>query len=76
MHINVNKNRGLQLDIDEIENDENKEYYLLVKVQPTGREEKSDGEITQKVAVDDNTARLIPKELIDGILSLRAEFYK
>lgn len=76
MLINLNKNRNLQLDIDEIENDENKEYYLLVKVQPQGREEKVDGEVVQKVAIDDASARLIPNKLVDLILNIISEYYQ
>ena len=76
MKININKNRGLELDIDEVSNDENKEYYVLVKVQPTGQEIKTDGDVIQKVAIDDGLARLIPNEIMNDILTIRSVYYQ
>lgn len=66
MLININKNRKLEL-VGEMENDENKEYFLLVKVSPTGLEAPSSQmeEAVQKVGVSDAIARVVPREFVD-----------
>lgn len=61
MRININKTKGLEIVGDDLENDENKEYYILIKVQPTKEEREPSGERTQKVAVDNGLAYHVSK---------------
>lgn len=76
MLTNINKNRGLEIDIDEVKNDENEEYYVILKVSPDGQHISATGEVTQKLAVLDGSVKLLPKELIDLVLQMRSEFYQ
>lgn len=68
MRVSITRTRHLEL-VGSIENDENREYWLLVKVQPTGLETPSnDDEPTVKVAVDDGLAHVIPEAAITGLV--------
>ena len=71
MLINVNKARGLELIGEEFANDENREYFVLVKVQPVAQEVRGD-EITIKVAVDNGLAYHIPKEAAQTFIMIAA----
>jgi hypothetical protein len=70
MLININRARHLELVGEDIPNDENREFYLLIKVQPTSREEKGD-DIIQKVGVDNGLAILIPHGLAVEVIRQR-----
>lgn len=64
--ITINKNRKLELS-GEIVNDENKDFWLLIKVQPTGLERPASTleEPIQKVAVADGLARVVDDEFVN-----------
>ena len=72
MLININRARGLELIGEDFENNENREYYVLVKVQPVAEEIRGE-EITVKVAVDNGLAYHIPKELALELIARRNE---
>lgn len=68
MLVNINKNRKLEL-IGDIENNENKDYYIIVKVQPTGQENPADdsGDVVQKVGVINGMAWVLSKDQADKV---------
>jgi hypothetical protein len=72
MKININRNRGNEV-IGEIKNDENKDYWLLIKVSPTGIETPATQleEPTIKVAVCDGLARVVDQEFIQNFYESR-----
>lgn len=72
MLINLNKARGLELIGQDFENNENREYYVLCKVQPVAEEIRGE-EITIKVAVDNGLAYHIPKEAAETFIRIAAQ---
>ena len=79
MLITILKNRNLFTDED-MENDENKDYYLLIKVQPIKKEvsasDNDDIKEVQKVGIIDSNAVIIPNLLAEKTLNERVNFYK
>lgn len=71
MLTNLNKARGLEVVGAPFENNENKEYYVMLKVQPVAEEIRGD-EITIKVAVDNGLAYHIPKEAAETFIRIAA----
>jgi hypothetical protein len=67
MFISINRTRMLELVGQEVENDENLEYYLLVKVEPVSREDKYDDTI-QKVAVHNGIAYTVHPDLAAEVI--------
>lgn len=55
----------------DFENNENREYYVLTKVQPVAEEIRGE-EITVKVAVDNGLAYHIPKEAAETFIRIAA----
>lgn len=72
MLTNINRTKGLEVIGADLENDENKEYYLLVKVQPVAEEFKGD-EVTVKVAVDNGLAYHVSKTEAQYLISQREQ---
>lgn len=73
MQIDIRKVTKLELIHGEIENNENHEYWVLLKVEPTGLKtpaSKNDDQIIQ-TAVHDGIARVIPKDVVDRILYIK-----
>lgn len=69
MRITITRTRKLELS-GTIENDQNREYYILIKVQPYGLETPADDEEPIiKVGVDDGQAHVIPKKVITDLLT-------
>lgn len=73
MLVSINKTRQLELIGKDMENDENKEYYLLVKVEPTKQETSPDGQINQKTAVHNHLAYLIPTAVALDVIGIAAK---
>ena len=70
MLININRAKEILLIGDDLELDENKEYYILVKTSPTAREEK-DGEVIMKVAVDNGLAYRLNQDEAKQLIATR-----
>lgn len=75
MLLNINRAKKLHL-IGEIENDENKEYYLVIRVSPIKRDNPAElgGDEIQVVGVSDATARVMKPEQIQIMKQLDETF--